>query len=462
MRPSTPFHRWWLLAALGLAVGSATGIATVTLASAARDQRSESTPRPVLDATHLPPLLTVRGEQVDLTYDVHCVRGIEDPEAGCDVRGSVFVRPLGSDSFDEIALTPYARNGERQLVATVPDNLTSEPGFAYYAVLEAPEIGQRVTVPAGGAAAPHVSRQLANSVPVPLGRHVFGRGRRDGTRLAFAHWGDRLAAVGLENGRQLDPVGASAFDVDGSGAIILLDQVHHRLLRWEKGAKDPARVPISVTGTLADMAVADDGSTFVLETTAPPGRNPLVRRFDDGGRELEAIETAERTPSRIQLMPSGPVVLTHPSHHWVPITLDGTPASPADQLRHGRSGRPLQGGREVVVLRSGSELRVALVAGRNVLRSWRLTSDTSLAEVQLAEPMGERFVIVVRLYDSDMDEFGVFVLDRMGLVDRLALDSADWAETAPLSRFRLVGRSLYRLGSSSTGVFVDRFDLEVR
>ena len=66
------------------------------------------------------------------------------------------------------------------------------------------------------------------------------------------------------------------------------------------------------------------------------------------------------------------------------------------------------------------------------------------------------------MYDDDVDEFAVLVLDRKGLADRFTLDAADWAETAPLSRFRLVGTSLYRLGSTAAGAFVDRFDLEVR
>jgi hypothetical protein len=89
-------------------------------------------------------------------------------------------------------------------------------------------------------------------------------------------------------------------------------------------------------------------------------------------------------------------------------------------------------------------------------------SGTPLAEVQLAERWCQRLVLVVRVYDGGSDEFVVLVLDRDGLVDRFALDSADWAETAPLGRFRLLGRSLYRLGSSPSRVFVDRFDLEVR
>ena len=66
------------------------------------------------------------------------------------------------------------------------------------------------------------------------------------------------------------------------------------------------------------------------------------------------------------------------------------------------------------------------------------------------------------MYSDTQDEFVVLVLGPSGLEQRLALDSADWAESAPLSRFRLVGSSLYQLGSTPANVFVDRYDLEVR
>ena len=82
--------------------------------------------------------------------------------------------------------------------------------------------------------------------------------------------------------------------------------------------------------------------------------------------------------------------------------------------------------------------------------------------MQLGEPLGKRLVLVVRLYTETSDEFVVLILDQHGLARRFALDSADWAETAPLGRFRLVDGSLYRLGSDPNHAFVDRFDLEVR
>jgi hypothetical protein len=300
-------------------------------------------------------------------------------------------------------------------------------------------------------------------VTVDLGRHTFGSNTRDGSRVAFASWGDRAGQAGLEHGQNLGPIGASAFDVDIRGSVFLLDQAHRRVLRWDEGSKLATNVPVSVSGTIADMSVAEDGSIFVLETTAAaPGRRPLVRRFDDGGRELEAIETAERTSSQIRIENDSPVVLGHPSHHWMPIVVDGAPASPERQLERGRPGRRFGSGVEVVAARDGNEIRVAVVADRAVTRSWCVTSATPLAEVQLAEPWGQRVVLVAKVYDDTADEFLVLVLGRTGLVDRFALDSADWAEASALGRFRLLGRALYRLGSSPSGVFVDRYDLEVR
>jgi hypothetical protein len=54
------------------------------------------------------------------------------------------------------------------------------------------------------------------------------------------------------------------------------------------------------------------------------------------------------------------------------------------------------------------------------------------------------------------------VLSSSGsLVDQFSLPAADWAQSMPLSRFRLVGSSLYELGSTDAGVFVDRYDLGV-
>jgi hypothetical protein len=143
----------------------------------------------------------------------------------------------------------------------------------------------------------------------------------------------------------------------------------------------------------------------------------------------------------------------------MPVASAGAPLSPGSQRRRGRSGRPLRRGGEVVVVRRENEIRLAVLRDGDVRSSWLLSSDTALAEVQLAEPIGRHLVLVVRVYTEGQDEFAVLLLDRRGLVRRFSVSSAEWAETAPLGRFRLVGSALYRLGSEPAGAFVDRFDL---
>src|SRR5438034_6928074 len=134
----------------------------------------------------------------------------------------------------------------------------------------------------------------------------------------------------------------------------------------------------------------------------------------------------------------------------------------AAQAASGHPGRTLPNGRELVVFRAGtSEARIAEVAGARVRRSWRIVGKTPLGEVQLAEPLGNRVVVVVRPYTEPQDEFLVLVLGSRGVERSFSVDSADWAETAPLARFRLAGSSLYQLGSTPSAVHVDRFALEV-
>lgn len=450
-----------LVALSGLLIGTVAGAATFVVAGSAVIMRGADSTSAVVEVTHVPPLLTTAEEQVELRYDAYCVdAGAEATDTPCELEGSVFIRPGAAGPFRELPLARYDIG--QQLVARVPDAIQSyRTGFTYYAAIAVPGRAA-VTHPAGGSSAPHQSLPLGAPLEIDLGRHLFGRTSRADERIAEASWGDGQDDAGLEQGRNLTPIGASAFDVDSNGAVVLLDQAHRRLLRWRNGSRSPTRVPLAVAGTLADVTLAPDGTLYVLESVSGPGRTPLVRRFDQYGRELELVETAERSSSQIRLGPTGPVVLQHPSGQWMPIAAAGKAVPPESQRRGGRSGRPLRGGGELFVLRLDNEIRVALVGTAGVRRSWRITSDTALAEVQLAETLGRYVIVVARVYTDDADEFVALVLGAEGLIRRISLDAADWAETAPLGRFRLVDGSLYQLGSTSAGAFVDRFDLEVR
>src|SRR5581483_11643219 len=115
---------------------------------------------------------------------------------------------------------------------------------------------------------------------------------------------------------------------------------------------------------------------------------------------------------------------------------------------------------------TGNEIRVgtyAPVGATYQLTSARITSATPVADIQLAQklPSG-RLLVVFSVYTETDHEYEAVVLNSTGgLVDQFSLPAADWAQSMPLSRFRLVGSSLYELGSTDAGVFVDRYDLGV-
>ncbi len=447
----------------GILTGALAGALTVVLAGTALANRMiQPVERSLIEATHLPPLLTTRGEDIELRYDVYCASSEAEADTPCSANGTVFARAGDAGAFTPIGMSKQRVVSEGRFVARLPDAIArSQSGFSYYAVIRSDESDLSTTLPAGGAAAPQRSLPLARPIAIGLGTHEFGNARRASARVAEAAWGTGAGEAGLEQGRNLTPIGGSAFDIDGDGAVVVLDEANKRLLRWtdDRGRRRPESTPLAINGTLADLSIAGDGTIYVLETTGPHGK-PLLRTFGRDGAAQAAIAVAER-PSQVRVGPGGPVLNHSASAQWSSAARDGKPIGVSEQVHASESGRPLPDGREIVILRNGGEVRVALVGGAGVQRSWIVDSETPLAEVQLAEPHGAGVVLVTRVFTDDRDEFVVVVLDRRGVAQRFSLDSADWAETAPLSRFRVRGSSLYQLGSTPAGLFVDRFDLEV-
>jgi len=456
-----------LAALTGAAAGATVAAVLLALAGSAvahRLDRADKPPGDLIEATHLPPLLTAPGDPTELRYDIYCAAPDGDPESGapCDAGGTVYVRPGDSGPFQALPLRLDASASTGRYVAELPESVSRAPaGFSYYAVLRNQRSGATTTLPPAGALAPQRSRPLSAPVAIRLGTHVFGAARRASARVAAAAWGGGPDEVGLEQGPQLGPIGASSFDVDATGAVVVLDEANRRALRFERPGRGPRILPLDVRGTIADLALEADGGIDVLETVAERGETPLVRAFDAQGRARGAWHIAGANASAVRAGPDGPVALQYPAGQWTPVVEHGRGLTVDEQRRRGRAGRPLPGGDELVVQRVGREARVAIVGRQGVRRSWQIESDTPLAEIQLAEPLGSRVVLVMRVYTEARDEFEVLVLDGSGVASRFAVDAPAWAETAPLARFRLRGSALYALGSTPAGMFVDRYDLEV-
>ena len=259
-------------AAAGLVVGVIAGAGVLSLAAVAVAHGLEAAdrdPADLVEATHLPPLLTLPGEAVTLRYDVYCAPPGVDPESGvpCDADGTVYIRAGDVGSFRMLPLRLDATASQGRYWAEVPSDVVEAPGgFSYYAVLRSKTSGATTRLPAGGPLAPLRSRQLGPRITVSLGRHLFGATRRAAARVASASWGGAAGQVGLEQGPELQPIGGSSFDVGTGDVVHVLDEANKRVLRFARGVAKPSSVSVDVRGTIADLAIGADGGMAVLET----------------------------------------------------------------------------------------------------------------------------------------------------------------------------------------------------
>jgi len=438
--------------AAGITAGVIGGIALTSVSAAGPTRHADTAA--FIDAAHVPPALTLGGEPLRLRYAIVCPP--RDDGLACDGAGSVYLRAGTSGPFTEYPLNRGEDSADGRYFVDVPRGIAgAREGFSYYAVLRDERTGASVTVPSGGADAPQRSRPLKRPALVRLGSHVFGNVREPSARVAFAHWGSGPADVGLAGTRDLGFTGPSSFDVEQDGTADILDSVNERVLRWSAAGRSES-VPLGEPAELADLAAADDGGFDVLE---PQG---VLKHFRRDGARQWSQKLSDRTWAKLARGRSGPVVLEQPSEEWMPVAADGAPLTRAEQAHAAHAARGLANGHELLVDRIGaSELRVAELHDGAQLHSWRITSETPLGEVQLAESRGNGIVVVTHVYTDARDEFEVLLLQGGGLASRFAVASSSWTETAPLARFRLARGALYRLRTTPEGAFVDRFDLEV-
>ena len=429
--------------AAGIAGGLIGGV-VLTSVSAAGPMAVAVNPA-LIDVTHVPPVLTIPGEPVRLRFGLIC--SPRPDGLPCDGSGTVHLRAGQAGPFHPYTLERGEESKEGRYYVDVPPAIAHSPeGFSYYAELRDDATGSTMSVPSGGEAAPQVSLPLRDPVTVALGRHTFGNTREPDAGVVEAAWGSRDDEIGLAGSRELGYTGPSSFDVEPDGRVDVLDSVNRRVVRWDHGRRE--RVPLGGDLELADVAAEPDGSIDVLD------EHDTLRTYRADGNEKWAQKLVDRTWAKLD---RGPSVLQQPSEQWMPLASDGAPLSRDAQKDAGRTGH-----HGVVVDRVGEgELRVAELRGNAPLRAWRITSETPLGEVQLAEPHGNGLVVVTRAYTDDRDEFVVLVLGGRGLVERFSAVSGSWTETAPLARFRFARGALYRLRTTPAGAFVDRFDLEV-
>src|SRR3954454_10387620 len=219
MESTRPLRRSRIRALLGGAAGLALGIALggSLLFGLAHEAAGDANPRPsldparLIDATHVPPLITVPGEPVTLRYDIYCPPPEGAATDACDAAGTVYARAGSSGPFRAFALQSDRKASEGRYAVRLPDDIASAPaGFSYYAVLQNRASGVTTTLPPGGASAPQRSYRAAAAIDIDLGAHRFGATRAPSAHVLDAPWGDGPAEAGLEGGPASTPIGPGA------------------------------------------------------------------------------------------------------------------------------------------------------------------------------------------------------------------------------------------------------------
>jgi hypothetical protein len=420
-----------------------------------------------LKASYFPIKLRAPGDPQEIRYDISCLPpdGDADGAGVCDGGGTVYFRS-GPNLSASVPLQLDANAQTERYVAVVPSSIWSAPWFTYYAVIRDSTTGRTITLPQGGSSAPQFSFAIGGPT-VQLDSHTFGSTRTASARVASATWGSGSGQVGLEDGIDM-PTGAASFDVDSSGDVFLLDEANSRMLEFT-GSESPVAISLAgLTGVRGDLRVSDaSGTAYVLESANATFPRPLLRAYTLQGGPLGTSAVADAVAAQVRLSGTTAYVSEYPSSMWAPV-LQNNGRSSVDataQLTRAIPGGPGASG-NVVVLSMGDEIRVgsyAPIGTTYQITTARITSTTPVADIQLAQTLpGGRLLVVFSVYTDTDHEYEAVVVDSSGaLVDRFALPAADWAQSTPLSRFRLVGSSLYELGSTEDGVFIDRYDLGV-
>ena len=360
----------------------------------------------------------------------------------------LYVRRSGERHFAGIALPKG-----RPVVATVPPSYAAGRGFDYFVQIT-DEHGNTRTVPPGGRAAPEHAWPVTRWTRVDLGRHRFGHTRAPQAVIQAA-WGSGRGELGRER-----TVGASSFDVSRDGDVIVLDQLNRRLAVYAADRSAPAYTPIEFLGGEGDIAVAADGTVYVLDQGRATEHVPFIRSYGAALDTLASTRVGEQLATMVRMGPGGAIVHVLPSEQWLPVGRAGHLLQPHEQRAGALPARVFPTGEQVVVDAGRREARLALFERGRLAGSWLIRSVTPLGEVQLAERYRDGLVVALRVFNARAAEWRVLWLTDAGVAGAVAVRVVEKVDSTALSRLRRHGDRLYALESRRRGAAIVRYDLD--
>jgi hypothetical protein len=443
-------RRWKGLCSLTIIVPAVCLMPGLARAAVRPGKQASDDPVRILRIYYQAPVLVKSGEPVAMPVQVVCVtaRG-----SACEATLSLGVRAGTGDvwRFQRVEAEPDL---SFDLSAPAARAAASSADQVVAFVLRAEAGNVTTSLPAGNAGPPLRFYATDEIRPVRIPPVPFGHVRKGRTVLSLP-WGSGSKRAGLALGRESPTLGPPAFDVDRAGNVHLLDALQHRVARF-KGNRLLGQRFIELDPD-ADLALGTGGVAFVAQTHKG---TVGVRQLTASGRDSGAVSLGQGILSQVRVAGSTAYAELLPLDAWVRVP---TPGSHGSQLAP-IMGRPLPSGERL--LRVGTEryVRLGMVRDGRVRKAIELRSDQRFGEVALAEPDGSGgYLVVVRMWQwrpKPADQFQVIHVSGGRVVETFAVSSRGFADTRPLSRFRLgLGGRLYQLVTAPSGIRVVRFQL---
>ncbi|HHN73671.1 MAG TPA: hypothetical protein ENK10_00420 [Acidobacteria bacterium] len=424
-----------------------------------------ATPPGRLTAVHSPPALVVDGEVTDLSILIGCPWSSENEDRRrsvdhtCDLTVTLWLRDGRTGTFTPIDLEAKGDPWLRHYVVRGTERLD---GSAYWFEVTDKSSGQKVTLPAEGAAHPfrlwvpdpeHMTR-----VALPLAEHEW---KTTAETVAHLPWGSGESAVGLSvppPGADGEIYGPQSLDVAPDGTVLLLDTVNRRALSIGHG-RPPSVLVEGLSPASLDIA-ADASGALVL---AAPGGRASIRSFGLDGTEESAIELPlEQRPTAITMTPAGVFAQSLATDMWMDLS-----SASQDKNSPGRNaapvespGRPVAGGASLVTRVAGDELRVAEIQGDRIIRWWSVTDpDGTMGPLMDVSVDNGVLTFVTFEAGENSDEFLAVRVDKSGALRSILLDAGGAVAVRTNRPIRIAGNAIYQMDPSSAGVDILRYDL---
>ena len=435
--------------------GQTYGVKSLQALTAAAVGRNDASQ---MDARHNPPLLIVPGEAAELEYDAIC-RFHPLDTVGCEPSGQVFLT-RNDGTQRTVTLNPGDAAHKWRLWTAIPaDFLTAGTSFTYYATIRDDNTGASVTLPDAGVASPQHAFVANPTSQSSLSATTYPAPATPSATVVSGSWGGSDGQFGLTSGDQQARSGPTSFDVAGDGTTYVLDGVNGRLVSVAPSGLSTS-LPLAVQFPLerADLAVASNGALVLSEAvdTTTPGSLQLAV-VSTAGKLLAGAPIAGGIADQVRSTPAGTFVHVYPDDAWQGVVApigasSGAPETP---------GIPATAAGEQLVSKvTPTEARFALVSNGTVSRFWRVTSPDQFGELQLAQLDGNDLVVVFRQFDDTHAQFRVLRMTSNGSITRdLIIDTAEYAETSPVSKFRLNAGQLFMARSDTSGFSVARYSL---